>query len=154
MDIITGIRNIRGEMNISPSQPLDVKIQAQDMEIKETIMTHQDIINDLARVTSLSVHNSDKRPKTAAASIVNGAVIHVSLEGIIDFEKETQRLEKEINKLSKELISASKKLHNEDFLRKAPPEVVEKVKEKHDTLCEKQQKLKINLERINSLQVE
>jgi valyl-tRNA synthetase len=154
MDIITGIRNIRGEMNISPSQPLDVKIQAQDMEIKETIMAHQDIINDLARLNSLSVHNSEKRPKTAAASIVNGAVIHVSLEGIIDFEKETQRLEKEINKLSKELVSASKKLHNEDFLKKAPPEVVEKVKEKHETLCEKQHKLKINLERINSLQME
>jgi valyl-tRNA synthetase len=154
VDIITGIRNIRGEMNISPSQPLDVKIQAQDTEIKETIMAHQDIINDLARLESLSVHESEKRPKTAAASIVNGAVIYVSLEGIIDFEKETQRLEKEINKLSKELIAASKKLHNEDFLKKAPQEVVENVKEKHDTLCEKQQKLKVNLERINALQGE
>ena len=117
-------------------------------------MAHQDIINDLARVSSLSVHDSEKRPKTAAASIVNGAVIYVSLEGIIDFEKETQRLEKEINKLSKELISASKKLHNEDFLKKAPQDVVEKVKEKHDSLCERQQKLKINLERINALQGE
>jgi valyl-tRNA synthetase len=151
VDIITGIRNIRGEMNISPSQPLDVKIQARDTTNKEIILTHQDIITDLARLDSLSVHESEKRPKTAAASIVTGAVIYVSLEGIIDFEKETQRLEKEINKLSKELISASKKLHNEDFLKKAPPEVVEKVKEKHDTLCERQHKLKVNLERINAL---
>ncbi len=154
VDIITGIRNIRGEMNISPSQPLDVKIQARDTTNKEIMTTHQDIITDLAKLDSLSVHESEKRPKTAAASIINGAVIYVSLEGIIDFEKETQRLEKEINKLSKELISASKKLHNEDFLKKAPPEVVEKVKEKHEALCERQHKLKVNLERINALQGE
>jgi valyl-tRNA synthetase len=154
MDIITGIRNIRGEMNISPSLPLDVKIQAQDTQIKETITAHQDIIDDLARLRSLSVQDSEKRPKTAAASIVKGAVVYVSLDGIIDFEKETQRLEKEINKLSKDLISASKKLHNEDFLNKAPRDVVEKVKEKHETLCERQNKLKVNLERINAMQRE
>ena len=112
------------------------------------------MINDLARLESLAVHETENRPKTAAASVVDGAVIYVSLEGIIDFEKETQRLEKEISKISKELIAASKKLHNEDFLRKAPPDVVEKVKEKHDTLCERQEKLKANLERINALQKE
>ncbi len=154
MDIITGIRNVRGEMNITPSEPLYVKIQAQDSKIKNTILAYQDIINDLARLESLSVHESEKRPKTAAAAIVDGAVIYVSLEGIIDFEKETQRLEKEINKLSKELISASKKLYNEDFLNKAPQDVVDKVKEKHEMLIERQQKLESNLEKIHALQEE
>ena len=90
----------------------------------------------------------------SAAAIVDGAVIYVSLEGIIDFEKETQRLEKEINKLSKELISASKKLYNEDFLNKAPQDVVDKVKEKHEMLIERQQKLESNLEKIHALQNE
>jgi valyl-tRNA synthetase len=154
MDIITGIRNVRGEMNITPSEPLYVKIHAQDSKIKNTILAYQDIINDLARLESLSVHESEKRPKTAAAAIVDGAVIYVSLEGIIDFEKETQRLEKEINKLSKELISASKKLYNEDFLNKAPQDVVDKVKEKHEMLIERQQKLESNLEKIHALQNE
>jgi valyl-tRNA synthetase len=154
MDIITGIRNVRGEMNISPSELLNAKIQAKDTETKATVLSHQDIINDLARLDSLSVLESETRPKTAAAAIVDGAVIYVALEGIIDFEKETQRLEKEINKLSKELISASKKLYNEDFLNKAPQDVVDKVKEKHDLLIEKQQKLKSNLEKIHALQKE
>ncbi|MFO8082923.1 MAG: valine--tRNA ligase [Desulfobacterales bacterium] len=154
MDIITGIRNVRGEMNISPSELLNAKIQAKDAKIKATVLSHQDIINDLARLDSLSVLESETRPKTAAAAIVNGAVIYVALEGIIDFEKETQRLEKEINKLSKELISASKKLYNEDFLNKAPQDVVDKVKEKHDLLIEKQQKLKSNLEKLHALQTE
>ena len=154
VDIITGIRNIRGEMNISPSQALDVKIQAQDTRIKEIISAQQDMITDLARLDSLTVHESEKRPKTAAAAIVEGAVIYVSLEGIIDFEKETKRLEKEMNKLSKDLTAASKKLHNEDFLKKAPQDVVEKVKEKYESLWERQQKLKVNLEKINALQKE
>ena len=58
--------------------------------------------------------------------MVNNATIFVSLEEIIDFSKETQRLEKEIKKLAAELVTMSKKLENEGFLSKAPADVIEK----------------------------
>ena len=76
----------------------------------------------------------------------------VPLEGIIDFSKEAQRLEKEINKLTKELAVVSKKLKNEGFLKKAPNDVVEKVKAKHSRLQEKQNKLASNLERVREFE--
>ena len=101
-------------------------VRAQDEDTLETIMGQKDIIADLARLDSLTSIDSEKRPKAAAAAIVQGAAVYVSLEGIIDFEKETQRLEKEINKVSKDLVSVTKKLQNEDFLKKAPKDVVEK----------------------------
>jgi valyl-tRNA synthetase len=151
METITGIRNVRGEMNISPSQPLSALARAQDTGKLETIMAQKDIVIDLARLDSLQSLDSEKRPKAAAAAIVEGAVIYVSLEGIIDFEKEMQRLEKEIAKVSKELLSVTKKLQNEDFLSKAPSDVVENVREKHEALIERQGKLKSNLERIDAL---
>jgi len=63
--------------------------------------------------------------------VVNNASVFVGLEGIIDFSKETQRLEKEIAKLAMELTKIGKKLANEGFLNKAPADVIEKVREKH-----------------------
>ncbi|QTA90888.1 valine--tRNA ligase [Desulfonema magnum] len=149
--IITGIRNIRGEMNISPSLALEVLVQSQDKKIRETIQQHQDIITHLARLSSFSVEQPGERPKASATAITEGATIFLPLEGIIDFAKETERLEKEIDKVTKELTGASKKLSNEDFLAKAPESVVEKVREKHETLAEKRQKLQLNLDKIKEI---
>ena len=151
-DIITGIRNVRGEMNISPSVNLDVIIQSQDDAQRGTIEHHQDIIINLARLKTLLVSHLGERPKASATSIVNGASIFVSLEGIIDFSRETNRLKKEIDKLTKELSTVSNKLKNEDFLNKAPEDVVTKVKEKQGLLFEKLQKLQSNIDRLKALE--
>jgi valyl-tRNA synthetase len=98
------------------------------------------------------VGKAGKRPKSAATAIVDDATIFVSIEGIIDFAKETNRLEKEINKLTKELIVVSKKLSNKDFVSKAPAQVVGEVKEKHRVFVEKQEKLQSHLERIREFE--
>ena len=150
-EIISGIRNIRGEMNIAPSLTLEASVQSQDELKIETLKQYQDIIINLARLKSFSVSESGIKPKSSATAIVNGASIFVSLEGIIDFAKEAGRLEKEINKLTKELSAVSNKLSNENFLNKAPADVVEKVKEKNTALLEKQQKLQANLEKIKEI---
>ncbi|RLD40719.1 MAG: valine--tRNA ligase, partial [Bacteroidetes bacterium] len=151
--IITSIRNIRGEMNISPSLSLAVSVQFQKNSTKKTIQQYQNMIINLARLKSLSVGNAVERPKSAATAVVNDAMIFVSLEGIVDFVKEIERLEKEINKLANESTMFSKKLNNEDFLSKAPTTVVEKVKIKYDLLVEKQQKLMSNLDKIKEIEV-
>jgi valyl-tRNA synthetase len=149
--IITGIRNIRGEMNISPSLSLAVSAQSQNESTNKTIQQYRNMIINLAGLKSLSVGNAVERPKSAATAVVNDATIFVSLEGIVDFAKEIERLEKEINKLTNESATVLKKLNNEDFLGKAPVEVVEKVKAKHDLLVEKQQKLLSHLNKIKEL---
>jgi valyl-tRNA synthetase len=110
------------------------------------------MIINLARLTSFAVEKAGKRPKSAATAIVEDATIFVSLEGIVDFKKEIKRLEKEINKLNNEIAVVSKKLRNEDFLGKAPRQVVAKVKEKHGNLVEKQQKLQTNLDKIREFE--
>ena len=84
--------------------------------------------------------------------MVNTASIFVFLEGIIDFAKETKRLEREIKKLAAELTTVAKKLKNEGFLSKAPSDVIEKVREKQGVLLEKQQKIQTNLDRIKAVE--
>ncbi len=149
-DIITAVRNIRGEMNISPSQSLAMVLQTPEETTRSLIEQQQDVILDLARLHALSIESPGDKPRASATAIVGDATIFVSLEGIVDFENEELRLEKEIAKLGKELSAISNKLNNESFLSKAPGEIVEKVREKHDTLQEKRTRLHSNLERIRT----
>ena len=146
--IITAVRNVRGEMNLAPSLSLAVAVQSQDESTREIVKAYQDLIVNLARLDSLAVEEPGERPKTAATTIVDGASVFVSLEGIIDFAKEQSRLEKEIAKLTDELAFVSKKLGNEDFLTKAPEQIVAKTKDKYERLAEKHQKLQSNLKRL------
>ena len=125
IELISAIRNIRGEMNISPSKTLAAVCQTQDPQIKSRIEQHQDIIINLAKLSAFDVNQSATRPKSSATAVVGAATIFVPLEGVIDFELEAQRLDKEINRLAKELAAASKKLGNQNFLNKAPQDVVE-----------------------------
>jgi valyl-tRNA synthetase len=152
IELISAVRNIRGEMNISPSLSLEATVQTKETNIRTTLEQHQDIIINLAKLNAFCVNASAERPKSSATAVVGGVTIFVPLEGIIDFSKEAQRLEKEINKLNKELAVISKKLKNDDFLNKAPNDVVEKVKAKHSRFQEKQKKLESNLERIKEFE--
>jgi valyl-tRNA synthetase len=139
-------------MNLSPSMALEVTVQSEAESTREITNRYQELVIHLARLKSLSVDLPGQRPKTAATAVVNDVTLFASLEGIIDFDKEVQRLTKEITKLDQELAGVSKKLGNENFLSKAPADIVEKVKEKHMELDEKKQKLKANLDRIRQLE--
>jgi valyl-tRNA synthetase len=152
MDVITGIRNVRGEMNIAPTLALQVLIQSEDEKTREIMEAHTDLVVNLARLSSLEIQNTAKRPKSSATAVVKNASIFVLLEGIIDFAKETERLEKEIGKLDAELSTVDKKLQNEGFLSKAPADVIEKVREKQSALLEKQQKIQTHLDRIKEVE--
>ena len=152
IEIITGIRNVRGEMNISPSASIDVLLQSDDDSLRKILSVNDDIIIDLAGLKSFSAAKLGKRPKKAATTVVSGAIMYISLEGIIDFSKEKERLEKELAKLQSEIAASVKKLRNDDFLSKAPADIVEKVREKHQVFIEKQQKLMTNLDKIRSIE--
>jgi valyl-tRNA synthetase len=150
--IITGIRNVKGEMNISPSASIDVLLQSDDESLRKTVSLNDDIIINLAGLNYFKVEKTGKRPKKAAMTVVSGAIMYISLEGIIDFSKEKERIEKELAKLKNEIATSVKKLRNDDFLSKAPADIVEKVREKHQLFIEKQQKLTTNLDKIRSIE--
>ncbi len=150
MDIITGIRNIRGEMNIAPSARLEAAVASPLDDVRQTVTTQQDLIVNLARLNALAVQENDLHSATAATAIVTDATIMVELKGVVDFSQEAQRLEKEIGKLTKELTGIGKKLSNPGFLSKAPEQVVSDVREKQVLLSEKQDKLAATLEKVKS----
>ena len=151
MAVITGIRNIRGEMNIAPSMNLAVTVQTDEGQLASHLAEHRDLVAKLARLTRLTIEPVGPRPKAAATAVIEGATLFVSLEGIIDFNQEAARLKKEIGKIDNELATLDKKLGNEDFLNKAPAAVVDKVKQQHATFSEKREALETHLARIEAL---
>ncbi len=127
-DIITALRNIRGEMNIPPSKYIRALLKSSYVEDYQL-----DYIKKLARVDEIKVDAQVNKPKASASSVLKQCEIYVPLEGLIDLEVEKNRLEKEITRLESALTGINKKLSNDKFINNAAPEVVEKERsKKHD----------------------
>ena len=148
MEIITGIRNIRGEMNLNPGLKLKALIRTQNTEIQKTLKEHGEYIRELARVEQLETGSNIEKPKVAASSVLGEMDLIVPLEGMMDFREERNRVEKELKKIEKDLIFLDKKLSNPNFVKKAPAEVIEKDELRKASLSEKQAKLEIHLKTI------
>ncbi|MCU0585520.1 MAG: class I tRNA ligase family protein, partial [Desulfobacterales bacterium] len=150
IDVISGIRTIRGEMGIPPGMALEAVVHPATAEARSLIEDHRELIANLARLRALAVTGSPERPRASATAVMPGATVFVPLEGIIDFKRERERLGKEFTRTEAELASVAKKLQNQDFLAKAPAEVVAKVKDQQQELAEKLQKIRANLDKINT----
>ncbi|HYA40902.1 MAG TPA: valine--tRNA ligase [Syntrophobacteraceae bacterium] len=153
MAVIVAIRNIRGEMNVSPALKVEVAcLCVQDAEL-DLLKVHQSTIADLGKVSKLTIAKAGKiaKPRYAAGAVVRNMEVFVVLKDILDFDSESSRLQKELAKLEKELGLTHRKLSNDDFLQKAPHEVIEKEREKNVRLGEKIDKLNRRLEIMNGL---
>jgi len=143
-NIVTALRNIRGEMNIPPSKKINLVIKSSE------ISNHQiDYIKKLAKVDKTSVGADVEKPKASASAIVKNIELYVPLKGLIDLDKERERLEKEIKRLEGSLLGIEKKLTNEKFIINAPADVVEKEKAKQRDWTENLSKLKGILSNLN-----
>jgi valyl-tRNA synthetase len=153
MAVIAAVRNIRGEMNVPPSFKVEVVCLCEKRADLELLGRVEGTVKDLARVSRLSVamFGEIEKPKHAAGTVVSNMEVFVVLKDILDFESEANRLQKELAKLEKEFGLTSRKLSNDDFLQKAPEEVIDKEREKNARLGEKIEKLNRRLEIMNGL---
>jgi valyl-tRNA synthetase len=151
MGITSGIRNIRSEMNVPPSLRVAATVQSPDKAVRQTLDEHGHIIVNLSKLEALTVTPPGDRPLSSATSVFGESTIFVSLKDVLDFEAEQARLNKELAKIDKELNGVEKKLRNEDFLKKAPQEVVEGVRANRERLVEKKNRLENQLNTVNQL---
>jgi valyl-tRNA synthetase len=143
--VITGIRNIRGEMNIPPSKKVNVMIDVASKEEESILSNNLAHIHNLGKVDEVSIGSGIPKPEASATAVFGNSQVHILLKGILDFEEERKRLEKRINKIKKDIESSNKKLSNKKFLEKAPAEIVAEVKGKAETMCIELSKLNQNL---------
>ena len=86
------------------------------------------------------------RPEKSASAIVNMMEIFVPLDGLIDFDIEIERLTKRLNELDKHVISAEKKVSNENFIKRAPKDIVAHEKQKLEDMKIEYSLIKQNLD--------
>jgi valyl-tRNA synthetase len=150
-EFILGIRQIRGEMNISPGKPLTCFIQNLNTSDEAYIKNNLSIILTLAKLESIQqLSENDSAPESATA-LVGEMKILIPLAGIVDKEQEILRLNKEIDKLIKHQHQLSGKLNNKKFISKAPKAVVEKEQSKISSVEKALGDLELQLKKISSL---
>ena len=123
-EIISAIRNIRGEANVSPSKKIEVIFKTADENSRNILQNNAKILDKLANVEKYEFNV--EIPKLVGFRLVDTTEIYVPLAELIDLDKEIEKLEKSIEKTQVELDKVLKKLSNENFVAKAKPEAVEK----------------------------
>ena len=149
MDVIDGIRSVRGEMNVPPSSEVEIRIQAPNPETAELLTEHlEEYLPAFGRFSQISIAEHQEKPDAAAVAVINDTVIYIPLAGIIDIEKEKDRLQKRLAKVVKELTGTQKTLDNPKFVDRAPEAVVEQKRTRLAVLESEQEKLVANLEML------
>ena len=128
--VITGIRTIRGEANIKPSQDIPLLLQGGDAADKDNAAQAESMLGRLANVTSIKWLGDDDEAPLNALSLVGDLKVMVPLAGLIDLEAERGRIGKEVERAQQELEKIDKKLSNEAFVAKAPEAIVTKDRER------------------------
>ena len=149
--VITGVRNIRGEMNIPPKKYVKIVIDVKGLREREIIENNLAYITSLAKVESIDIVSDIKKPEWSATYVFGDMQVHVLLKGLINYDDERKRIHKEIRRLEHEMDLSRRKLANKDFLNQAPPHIVENVKGKAELTSVKLEKLIQNLTILEGL---
>lgn len=145
MSTVSGIRSIRGELNISPSLEINIYIKTMTKEVEDILNANLSAIVKLTRAKEITIGSKIERIKGSAVYVSEGFEIYIPIEGLLDIKAEINRLKKEIAKANESIGFLNKKLLNEDFLKNAPKDIVIKEKAKFDELIQKKEKIEENI---------
>jgi valyl-tRNA synthetase len=149
--VIIGIRNIRGEMNITPAKHLPIYFNNGSADDLRKLNDNRQFLAKLANLEAITwLEPGDEAPMSATALVGNMEIL-VPMAGLIDKDAELARLNKEIDKLQRELEKVQNKLGNENFVGKAPAEVVAKERERMADMEATLDKLSQQCTTINAL---
>jgi len=152
--VVTAVRNIRAELNINPGLKLTALVHADNSEQVASLTANTAMIAFLAKLERFEAGTEIVAPKASASAAAGTCALFVPLSGAVDFDVEFLRLSKEEVKTVKDLTVVEKKLGNEDFISRAPAEVVAKEREKQEALGERLSRLRELKERIKKLMAE
>ena len=150
-DVIVGVRNIRGEMNIPPGKELTVLLKNGDDTDKSRLELNAPFLRKLAKLGDITWLSAGQDAPVAATALVGNLEILVPMAGLIDQDAELSRLAKEIEKLEQDLTRIQGKLSNASFVDRAPAEVVSKEKDKLQAQEQAVAKLREQEQRIREM---
>ncbi|EGQ3679489.1 valine--tRNA ligase [Staphylococcus pseudintermedius] len=150
VEIIKAVRQSRLEVNTPLSKEIPIKIQAKNETIQQLLKTNQHYLERFCNPSTLEIETQIDIPDKAMTTVVAAGEVILPIEGLIDMDKELERLEKDLQKWQKELDRVNKKLSNENFVNKAPEHVINEEKEKQVKYQEKYDGVKARIEQLKA----
>lgn len=150
VEIIKAVRQSRLEVNTPLSKEIPIKIQAKNETFQQLLKTNQHYLERFCNPSTLEIETQIDIPDKAMTTVVAAGEVILPIEGLIDMDKELERLEKDLQKWQKELDRVNKKLSNENFVNKAPEHVINEEKEKQVKYQEKYDGVKARIEQLKA----
>ncbi|MCQ6266457.1 valine--tRNA ligase [Fictibacillus sp. WQ 8-8] len=149
-EIIRTVRNIRSEMNVAPSKPIELQINAKSEEVLNALEANRSYLEKFCNPSTLTLGTDLSAPNKSMSAVLTGVEMYLPLEGLINLDEEIQRLEKEVEKYNKEVERVQKKLSNEGFMKKAPEKVIEEERAKEKDYSEKRDKVRQRIQELKA----
>ena len=146
-DIVTAVRTIRSRMNVPPGKKADLVIRNVNGH-RSKIESFDEIIKTLGRIEAITMGQNLEKPEQSATAVVQKMELFVPLKGLIDLDKENARLSKRLIELKGHLQGIEKKLSNDNFVNRAPENVVEHEKKKMQDMTAEYELVKANLDML------
>ena len=138
---VIAVRNIRAEMNIAPSKPLQLLIRKASPTVHRIVSNNVNFIEALGKLSEIVLLDEGETGPLSVTKLVEGAELLIPMAGLINKEDELVRLAKEIERIDGEIARIDDKLSNASFVEKAPATVVAKEKEKQQGYIDDKAKL-------------
>jgi valyl-tRNA synthetase len=148
-NVVLAIRNIRGEMNISPAKRLSLFLNKGTEKDQKRLEKYAPFLTNLAKLKTITWLEKKEDLKDTATALVDELEIFIPLTDLIDKQAEIYRLQKEIEKLETDLKRSESKLNNPNFTDNAPLNIVEKERQRVQNAKSALKKLREKIETLN-----
>ena len=147
MQLVTSIRNIKIDLGISPKKKIDIYCRGEEGKIIifEKNKSH---LEYLLNVDKIYTGDNIKKPEQSATCVIQNIEIFLPLQGLIDINKEISRLEIKMKDLKSRMRSVNNKLSNDNFIKRAPKDIVNHEKEKYQRYSDDYNKIKENFDSL------
>lgn len=152
IDLISAIRSLRAEMNLPAAAKLHIYLKDMSETSLKSVADMQNLICSLARLEKIEPFGEDQEiSKDMVQSVFKEGAILLPLKGVVDFAAERERLNKELEALNHNLEGYARKLSNQNFVERAPANVVAEEKRRQSEALENKAKVEEALARIVGL---
>ncbi|MEO0080967.1 MAG: valine--tRNA ligase [candidate division WOR-3 bacterium] len=145
-ELVAAVRNIRSEMAVPAKVPVRCIVNTADTRLARFLEENVGLVRQLVLVSDLEF--SAERPRQSSLAVIPGGEVYVPLAGVVDFERELDRIEKEAAKLRQAIAAIDAKFANPNFEQRARPEVVEGERLRRQELADKLGRLERQLEAL------
>lgn len=144
-ELVSAVRNIRAEMNVSPAKPITLVLKTEDKAELETITGNKEFLKSLVKAENLEFGSELAKPEGAGFRVANKTEVYVPLADLLDVEAEIAKIKPQIEKIKKDLEKVQNKLADERFTSKAPAHILDRERKIEAEYLDKLTKLEENL---------